>query len=62
MAWRSGVRARGRTPCAGSSHFLVRGADDAAAAPADAKVSVGGKVLREYSYATGTPIAATPQV
>ena len=42
------------------SHFLVRGADDAAAvAPADAKVSVGGKDLREYSYPTDTPIAAT---
>jgi len=27
-----------------------------------AEVSVGGKVLREYSHATGTPIAATPQV
>ena len=44
------------------SLFLVRGADDAAAvAPADAKVSVGGKVLREYSYADGA-VAATPQV
>ena len=41
---------------------MVRGADDAAAAPADAKVPVGGKALREYSYATGTPIAATPSL
>ena len=33
MAWRSGVRARGQAPCcAGSSQFLVRGADDAATA------------------------------
>ena len=30
--------------------------------PADAGGSVGGKDIREYSYATGTPIAATPQV
>ena len=30
--------------------------------PADAGGSVGGKVLCEYSYAAGTPIAATPQV
>ena len=43
------------------SQFLLRGADDAATVAPDAGDSVGGKALREYSYATGTPIAATPQ-
>ena len=42
------------------SRFLVRGADDAATA-ADAGGSVGGKALREHSYADDA-VAATPQV
>ena len=43
------------------SRFLVRGADDAARPMRGPEVSVGGKVLREYSYADGA-VAATPQV
>ena len=45
------------------SHSLVRGADAAATAARPTQGgSVGGDIRREHSYATDTPIAATPQV
>ena len=61
MAWRGSIPPKRRL----QGHFLVRGADDAATVAPPMRgpvVSVGEKVLREYTYAAGTPIAATPQV
>ena len=64
MAWRGGFAhaARLLAPAPVISWF-ARGADDAAAvAPADAKVSVGGKGPREYSYAADAVAASPPSL